>query len=527
MSEQIVDLRSTWAILRRHGRVLVVAAAVGALAGGAVAYFLPGDYSSTSVVLFPPSPPDSAAHDIETQVQIALSDVVLGQAAESVRPRLSAETVAERVEILTPTTDVLRITAKGVSPAQAEALAGAIASADVSYLRDAANELSQYQRAALADRAATLKQSLAGVTSELKKTSDRLRTERPKSAAAKADAAALAALTAQQADIVLQLDQIKNETIASSQPQSGQPGGGASVIQPASPAVRMPVVARVALYAGLGAAVALLVTGIVVALRGRRESTLRSRDEFADAIGVPVVASLHSRAPRSVSGWTSLLQSYAPDSVEIWALRQLLRLVTPGAPGSMPGVSENAPGPTTVVVMTMSDDLPALAVGPQFASFAASTGAAIQLVRAQQPHESTNALAAACSRLKKDAQPRPGLSVGSSVDVRYTGDLIVRLAVLSRQRPDIHLDGADDAVILLAVTPGAATADDLARVAIAADDAGHPITGIVVANPDSLDRTTGRLLPTERAHHVPLPSLMTGTTIAVATSARTKPGGPR
>jgi hypothetical protein len=65
-------------------------------------------------------------------------------------------------------------------------------------------------------------------------------------------------------------------------------------------------------------------------------------------------------------------------------------------------------------------------------------------------------------------------------------------------------------VTLLAVTAGAATADDLARVALAADDTGHPIARIVVVDPDPLDRTTGRLLPSERAHQVPLPSLMTG-----------------
>jgi hypothetical protein len=64
------------------------------------------------------------------------------------------------------------------------------------------------------------------------------------------------------------------------------------------------------------------------------------------------------------------------------------------------------------------------------------------------------------------------------------------------------------------VTSGTATAEDLARVALAADDAGHPISRIVVVDPDPLDRTTGRLLPTERAQHVALPSLMTGSPTA-------------
>jgi len=67
-------------------------------------------------------------------------------------------------------------------------------------------------------------------------------------------------------------------------------------------------------------------------------------------------------------------------------------------------------------------------------------------------------------------------------------------------------------VTLLAVSSGAASAEDLAALALAADEAGMPLDGIVVANPDPLDRTTGRLLPTERAVLAPLPSLMTGAT---------------
>jgi hypothetical protein len=163
--------------------------------------------------------------------------------------------------------------------------------------------------------------------------------------------------------------------------------------------------------------------------------------------------------------------------------------------------------------VTLSDDAKALSVGPQFASFAASTGSRTQLVAAQQ-HESANALWAACSGLPAGAEPRPGLTVDSRQNVHHTGDLVVFIAVMDREKPDLYLHGADDAVVLLAVTSGTATAEDLARVALAADDAGHPISRIVVVDPDPLDRTTGRLLPTERAQHVALPSLMTGSPTA-------------
>jgi capsular polysaccharide biosynthesis protein len=524
VSEQIVDLRSTWAILRRRGRTLAVAAALGALAGAALVYVLPGSYSSTSKVLLPATPADSggqlAAHDIDTQVQIALSEVVLGRAGKTLKPPLRASTVADRVEVVAPTSDVLEVTARGISPAEAEALAGAVATANVAYLREAASSLSEDERAALADRTATLKESLDAVTGEIKKAQDRLSKESLTSAAGKADASALSELTAEQANLVLQVDEVQKEALAGSQPLNGQPGGGARVIETASPAQRTPLVLRIGMFSGLGLVLAVLGTTLVLVLTGRREHTLRSRDQIADAIGLPVIASVQSRAPRGVAGWVSLLQDYSPADVDRWALRQLLRLVTPGAAGSLaPDTREDARTSMKVVVVTLSDDGEALPVGPQLAAFAASMDLTTQLVAAQ-PHDAAAALWAACARVPEEA--RPGLSVDSRLDRRYSADLIVYVAVLDRRRPELYLYGAEGAVTLFALTPGSATVEDLARVAVAVDDAKHPLGGLIVANPDPLDRTTGRLLPTERAQQVPLPSLMTGSPIATEAAGPAK-----
>jgi hypothetical protein len=46
---------------------------------------------------------------------------------------------------------------------------------------------------------------------------------------------------------------------------------------------------------------------------------------------------------------------------------------------------------------------------------------------------------------------------------------------------------------VLAVTSGAASAEQLARVAVSVTADGRDIAGILVADPDSSDRTTGRL----------------------------------
>ncbi|MGN6752858.1 MAG: Wzz/FepE/Etk N-terminal domain-containing protein [Intrasporangium sp.] len=525
MSEQIVDLRSVSAILRRHARAIAVAAAVGALAGGAVTWRLPPEYRSTSVVLFPATNTGTSAsgdsHTIDTQIQIALSDAVLGRAGASLGQHLSAAQVAERVDIAAPTPDVLTITATGVSPGEAEALAGAVASADVGYLREAANTLTREQRTALADRATTLKDSLEAVRTELTKTTNRLKTESPTETAGRADAAALAQLTAREADLVLQADAVQKEIASGAQAADGGSGDStASVLQQASPAVSLPMTVRAATYSAAGGATLAIALAAILVIRGRKERVLRSRDQIADSIGVPVVASVQTRSPRSAAAWESLLAGYRPDGVEKWTLRQLVRLVTPGTSESLAGprhglrraglLAGETPRSTTVVVLILSDDVPALSVGPQLASFTASTGAETHLVVGPQPHQSANALQAACARIGPDRQLRPGLFIESHADVHFTGDLVIHLVPMDRQRPEPRLDAADGVVTLLAVSSGAASADDLARAALAADDARHPLDGIIVANPDPLDRTTGRLLPSQRANVAPLPSLMTG-----------------
>jgi hypothetical protein len=72
------------------------------------------------------------------------------------------------------------------------------------------------------------------------------------------------------------------------------------------------------------------------------------------------------------------------------------------------------------------------------------------------------------------------------------------------------VDLPETSVMVLAVSSGSATAEDLARAAVNTDDAGRRIEGVFVADPDYLDRTTGRLLQHERSQQVVLPTRLTG-----------------
>ena len=514
MSEQSIDLRSIGAILRRRAPVLAAAAVLGGVAGGLAAHARPPEYTSTSIVLLAPAPPGSSAaataHSTDTQVEVARSDAVLGPAGATMRPRLGVEEVAASLEVTSPTTDVIRFVAKGPTAATASALADAAATADTAYLNAAANHVDAQTREALTARVATLKRALSQVNNEIAKTKERLNGTSPASAVGSPDATALSELTAQQSDLVLQVDRLRQEA-ADDARTTTDPSGAGTIIQRASPPVRTPPALRYALTVAVSAAAAFVLLGLLLIARARREHIVRFRDEMADAIGIPVVASLRSRAPRTAAGWAALLEGYTPSDVEMWTLRQLTRLVTPGHAGSLVERPTEHSGSSEVVVLSLSGDRRALAAGPQLASFAASNGITTTLVTAQT-HESANSLWAACSGLSPDDEPRPGLTVSTRKHVRLAAELVVYVAVAERQHPELSVAGAGHAVTLLAVTAGAATAEDLARVALAADDSGHPIDRIVVVDPDPLDRTTGRALASERAAQVPLPSHLTGST---------------
>ena len=80
------------------------------------------------------------------------------------------------------------------------------------------------------------------------------------------------------------------------------------------------------LSAGLIGAIAGTLIGIIVALATRRnDRALRERDQIANSIGVPVLASLPVDHPSDPAGWVKLLDDYQPDAVGAWHLRKALQ----------------------------------------------------------------------------------------------------------------------------------------------------------------------------------------------------------
>ena len=157
-------------------------------------------------------------------------------------------------------------------------------------------------------------------------------------------------------------------------------------------------------------------------------------------------------------------------------------------------------------MLSLEDDVRALSVGPQLASYAASIGISTRLVPEQG--DATAALWAACSPTG-DEEVRPRLRVSSRRRTKHLPELAVRVAVLDRHSPEMpRMDRMT--VVVLAVSSRAASSEDLARAAVAAYESGFRISGVVLADPDPLDKTTGRLLPHERLQQPDLPSRGSG-----------------
>lgn len=249
------------------------------------------------------------------------------------------------------------------------------------------------------------------------------------------------------------------------------------------------------IYGIVGGLLLAILASIVVLARSRRDPKLRTRDEIANSIGIPVLASIAVGHPSDAAGWARLLAEYEPGAVHAWGMRSALRqLGLWGVDPADPGAGRR----TSLAVLSVDSDPGALALGPQLAVFAASLGIRTTLVIGpQQNPNATATLRAACNLQPVASSRWSGYLEVVVLDSADSGDppnaaLTVVVAVVSATEPKAA-DTMRTMTTVLGVSSGAATAEELARVAVSAAADNRQITGILVADPDSEDRTTGRL----------------------------------
>jgi capsular polysaccharide biosynthesis protein len=265
----------------------------------------------------------------------------------------------------------------------------------------------------------------------------------------------------------------------------------ANVLEQATSAAGSAPMKQLIIYALLGAVVGLLGGAVIALAVGRSDRRLRERDDIADSIGVPIIASLPVVHPNDAPGWTKLLK----------VLHHLGMAAVIASNGN-----GNESDRSSVTILSLSSDPGALALGPQLATFAASQGVPTALVIGPpQDPAAAATLRTACTVQSAASSNRPSLLEVAVCD--DDGELLpgaaltVVVVVVDGRSPHMP-DVTHTTATLLGVSSGAATAEQLARVAVIADADGREITGILVADPEPTDHTTGRIpqlsRPTQR-----------------------------
>ena len=272
----------------------------------------------------------------------------------------------------------------------------------------------------------------------------------------------------------------------------------AHLLESATPATQASLLKRLLVDGLLGVLVGALIGFIAALMISRNDRRLRERDEIANSIGVPVLASFPVSHPADAADWTKLLEEYQPGVVNAWQLRKALQLLgmaddNPGNGASDHGYRDSF----SLTVLSLSTDRRAFPLGPQLAVFAASQGIPTALVIGpQQDADTTATLRTACSVPPSASSKRLGnlrvIVSDGPIDRQPDTALTVVVVVVDSRSPRVPATVRTTATVL-GVSAGAATADQLARAAMSAAVDGREVAGILVADPESTDRTTGRI----------------------------------
>jgi capsular polysaccharide biosynthesis protein len=378
-----------------------------------------------------------------------------------------------QVTVTAPTDDVIQIQARARRASDAVALANAIATAFIAYMNS--SNLSsggavlgdlQQESTLLAHQAQDIQNQITAITA-------RLGGEGPSSADGQRDDAMLTWLRAQSND-VSQLINVNSQSVAT-QITAGPAGAATRMLQRASVSPSSRLQAEI-LDGAIGLMAGLIVATAITFVQFRRDRRLRLRDHIARAVGASVIASVAATKCVTTDDWTKFFEGYRPSSVEAWSLRRALHRL----------VSGNAESSSVLRVVCFSDDGPAITAGVVLAKCAAALG--ISTTIAPSHDDELVPLRAAFLTQFPPAR-EPLLTVDSVNSERGPAtSLTICLDAVDKERPELDPFGG---VSVLSVSSGFATAEVLARVSLAAIDAGGIIDGVILVNPDPNDDTVG------------------------------------
>ena len=475
--ERPLDLKSGLRAIVRYRFLVVALGVLGLVLGWAYTATHPAQRTAVALVLLPPAATDAngnSTRDIGTQIAIAKSSAVLSNAGKSLTPPIDSMTLSHALKISSVSEEILAFRAHASSGAVAEKMANSAAAAYVAYVTTASTTSNDGIIAELRQQSIGITQQFASVNAQIDVVSARVQHELPSSASGQTDASLLGTLRTQQSHLSVELDSINNQ-ISAAQASGSVVLGSVSVMQQAKSAAGHSFV-HLTQWCGFGLLVGVLLGIIGALVRVDRDPRLYTRRELAAGADAPVLASLQTTSCKTVADWHHLIGEYQPRDADAVSMRHLLDAL---------GVRQDAH--LSVRVVSFGADHAALAAGPQLAVFAASSGVRTALRPDASPAASL--LRAACTMVGPQARPAC-LATGSAADTWHATDAELTISCCTVDTANFELPRSSSLTIL-SVSAGFATAEDLARLVLAAYDADEPIRGLVAVNPDPRDPTSG------------------------------------
>jgi capsular polysaccharide biosynthesis protein len=387
------------------------------------------------------------------------------------------------VNAVSTATNIVRINAAGTTPNQAETLANSVAGELVSFVTSSGGAAGTVELAGPQAQASQLSKQISRLNQQIKSLNRALAGGGLSASTSAHDTSLLASLTTSQSNATLELANVNSE-IASANLNAGIANVGTEVIQRATSANPPSLMDRI-LTGAIGAAVGLAV-GMFLAFFRRKDPRLTSRDQIAEAVGVPVMLSSTVGRWRSSSDWLKMLQHDQPGTVERWNIQKAIRAL--GLAG------EERPHLT---VVSLIGDAASMAATCRVAIASAVSGTRTSLVLTSEDESSIGLCDASRILSARSEVARPNLVVehepqSEGVDGEQAA-LAITSIVVDPDHPKLPADIAPGTVAL-AICSRAATAQQVANVLIFLGQEGMSVKGVFVTNPLDDDETTGRPL---------------------------------
>lgn len=276
-STPLINLHFMASAVKRHRWLVAACALVGLLAGVGFAVLSPAkDVATTSVLLTRDVSvdPDRA---VATDLALAATDQVAGDAAKKLKLNVAATDFAKDITVTKVTDDVLRISVSGPTQAAAKARANAVATA---FLQFRSSTLTQQAKVT----ASTLSDQIAQLNSQINALTTRINDANSTSATALSD------LIAQRSQATSQIstlqDQVQSALLSATSISATSRVLDPATTTPPSKIKRYGIDGAGGFFAGGALAILVIIIGATISWRVRR------REDMAEAIGAPV-RSLH------------------------------------------------------------------------------------------------------------------------------------------------------------------------------------------------------------------------------------------